>query len=262
MVGRRLTLFALFGFPIRIDASWLLLAVLVVWSLGTGYFPVVVPGLPVWQYGIMGGVGLIGLASSLVAHELSHALVARHFRMRINGITLFIFGGVAELADEPPSARAEFLMAIAGPIASIIVAIVVHVTAAAIGGVAPVTIVAVLEYLAVINFILGVFNLIPAFPLDGGRCLRAGLWAWRRDMGWATKIAALTGQGLGLLLMAFGLYTVVTGSLIIGGWWAVMGLFVRKAAAQSARYHRMMHRPDLGSQGWGGPRDGGGSVQP
>ncbi len=123
MFGKRFVLFELFGFKVQADASWLFLAMLVTWSLAQGYFPAFYPGLSPATYWQMGLLGMIGLFASLVIHELSHSLVARHYGMSIKGITLFIFGGVAEMDEEPPSAKTEFFMAIAGPLASFALAI-------------------------------------------------------------------------------------------------------------------------------------------
>ncbi len=239
MFRNSITLFRLFGFRIGIDASWLLLAILIVWSLAVGYFPWAVPGQSARTYWVMGVAGLIGLAFSIIVHELAHALVARRYHMPIRGITLFIFGGVAEMEDEPTSARAEFWMALAGPAMSFLVAVIFWLAASAFAGpappageaAAPTPAVAVLAYLAFINGILALFNLVPAFPLDGGRILRAALWGWRGDILWATRIAAGAGSLFGFVLIALGLFTAINGNVIGGVWWFVIGLFVRAAAA-------------------------------
>src|SRR6266513_61186 len=130
----------------------------------------------------MAVVGTIGLFFSIVFHELSHSLVARHFDMPISGITLFIFGGVAELHREPTSAREEFLMAVAGPIASMLLGTAFLAIVALGGGALPAPMQAVFWYLGYINWMLAIFNLAPAFPLDGGRMLRAALWGWHHKM--------------------------------------------------------------------------------
>lgn len=239
MFRNSITLFRLFGFRVGVDASWLLLAVLVVWSLAVGYFPWVAPGHAARTYWLMGVAGLIGLAFSIVFHELAHALVARRYHMPIRGITLFIFGGVAEMEEEPTSAKAEFWMALAGPAMSFLVAAVFWLAASAFAGPAPpagelpvlAPSVAVLAYLAFINGVLAVFNLVPAFPLDGGRILRAALWGWRGDILWATRVAASAGSLFGFALIVLGLFTAITGNVIGGVWWFVIGLFVRAAAA-------------------------------
>ncbi len=231
MFGHRVTLFELFGFKVHVDASWLLLAVLVVWSLATAYFPPVLPGYPAATYWWMGVAGLIGLGFSIVVHELAHSLVARRFDMPIRGITLFVFGGVAEMEEEPTSAKGELLMAIAGPAMSLAVAIAFTILAglgAGISAAAPA--VAVADYLAAINAILAVFNLVPAFPLDGGRVLRAALWGWKGNFIWATRIAATAGGLFGLLMIALGLGSAVTGNVVGGIWLFILGLFLRGAA--------------------------------
>ena len=231
MFAHRVTLFELFGFKVHVDASWLLLAVLVVWSLATAYFPPVLPGYPIKTYWWMGVAGLIGLGVSIVVHELAHSLVARRFDMPIRGITLFVFGGVAEMEDEPTSAKGELLMAIAGPAMSLAMAIVFALLARIGAGVeAAAPAVAVADYLAAINGILAVFNLLPAFPLDGGRVLRAALWGWKGDFIWATRIAATSGGLFGLLMIALGLASAVSGNVIGGIWMFVLGLFLRAAA--------------------------------
>ena len=121
MFGHRITIFKLFGFEVRVDASWLLIALLITWSLAAGYFPYRYQGLPSVDYWWMGIVSALGLFCSIVIHEFSHSLVARRYGLRMKGITLFIFGGVAEMAEEPNNAKTEFLMAIAGPITSILI---------------------------------------------------------------------------------------------------------------------------------------------
>lgn len=232
MLSRPITLFKLFGFAVRIDLSWLFLAVLIIWTLATGVFPATWPGQAPAVYGWMGVVGLFGLAASIVLHELAHALVARRYDMPIRGITLFIFGGIAEMQDEPASARGEFLMAIAGPILSLVLAGLFSLAAGTLGD-TPTALGVVTGYLATINLVLAVFNLVPAYPLDGGRMLRAALWAWKGDILWATRIASALGALFGLLLIVLGLWAFVTGNVMAGLWWFLIGLFVRAASASA-----------------------------
>jgi Zn-dependent protease len=228
----RLRLCTLFGFEVWIDASWLLLAALLIWTFGAGVFPDAAPNLAKQTYWWMAIVATIGFFVSIVLHELSHSLVARRYGMPIRGITLFIFGGVADLEGEPRSAHVEFLMAAAGPLASFILgaalALVVSLYAY------PTTAVpTVLGYLALLNTSLALFNLVPAFPLDGGRILRAGLWAWRGDFAWATRIAAACGDVFGILLIVGGAFDVIRGDFVTGMWQFLIGLFLRNAAAAS-----------------------------
>jgi Zn-dependent protease len=208
------------GIPIRVHASWFLVFLFVTWSLATGYLPDALPGLSDSRYWGMGAVAAVLLFVSVLLHELGHSYVAQRYRIPIGQITLFLFGGVAQMRAEPPSPKAEFLIAIAGPIVSFALGAFSLGLAAAsewwpvpsggqgfavLGGL-----------LGLINVQLGLFNLIPGFPLDGGRALRAGLWAWGKDFHTATSRAAWLGLGFGLLLAAFG-------GVLLGG--AIGGLF-------------------------------------
>jgi Zn-dependent protease/predicted transcriptional regulator len=234
MFGRHITLFRLLGFEVKVDLSWLFLALLIAWSLARGFFPATYPDLATATYWWMGIAGVVGLVVSIVLHELSHSLVARRFDLPIRGITLFIFGGVAEMEGEPRSPRAEFLMAAAGPVASFVLAgafMALSGAARAVGLAEPV--VGVLGYLALLNVILAVFNLVPAFPLDGGRMLRAGLWARKGDITAATRQAARIGGGFGIVMIFLGLMNVLAGQVVSGIWWGLIGMFLR-AAAQGA----------------------------
>src|ERR1700738_3310599 len=173
----RVRLFSLFGFDVYVDASWLLLAVLITWSLAVGIFPDIVPGLSSATYWSMAVVATVGLLFSIVFHEMSHAMVARRFEMPIRGITLFIFGGVAEMHNEPTSAGREFLMALAGPVASAVLGFLLFLLFGMAAGLpGPPAVAGVLWYLSYLNWTLAIFNLVHAFPLDGGRILRAALW--------------------------------------------------------------------------------------
>jgi Zn-dependent protease/CBS domain-containing protein len=229
----------LFGFEIRFDLTWLILVALVVWSLSTGLFPAAYADLPTSIYVWMGVLAAIGLFASIVLHELAHSIVGRRFGLPIRGITLFVFGGAAEMGAEPTEARAEFWMAIAGPVMSIVLAgafFVLRIVFSALGMPGP--IVAVTGYLVGANLILAGFNMVPAFPLDGGRVLRAALWAWRGDVAWATRVATMIGGGLGLGLMTLGILNAVTGDIIGGMWLVLIGLFIRAAA--TATYQRLL----------------------
>src|SRR5512143_89187 len=243
MFGKRITLFTLLGFKVHIDMSWLIIALLVTWSLAKGLFPSSYRDLAPATYLWMGLCGAAGLFFSIVFHELCHSLVARRFGMPMKGITLFVFGGVAEMSDEPSSAKAEFLMAIAGPLSSILLWLMLYAVMALGGEVLSTPVTGVIDYLAAINLILAVFNLLPAFPLDGGRVLRAALWQWKKNLRWATRIATRIGMGFGIFLILFGIVNVVMGRMINGIWLFMIGLFLRNAAQMS--YQQVLIRKAL-----------------
>jgi Zn-dependent protease len=173
MFGKSIRLFSLFGFDVKIDISWLVLAFLITWSLAQGLFPYYFKDLSSSTYWWMGIFGAAGLFFSIIFHELSHSLIARNFGLPIKGITLFVFGGVAHMEEEPPSAKAEFLMAIAGPVSSVVLGLIFFTLRTVGRSIWPVSVTGVFGYLAFINWILAGFNLLPAFPLDGGRVLRS-----------------------------------------------------------------------------------------
>jgi Zn-dependent protease/predicted transcriptional regulator len=236
-----ITFLRLFGIPIRLHASWIIIAVLIVWSLGAGLFPHEYKGLSTATHWIMAVAAALGLFASIIVHELAHALVARRSGVEMKGITLFVFGGVAEMIGEPPGPRAEGLVAIAGPIASVIVAGLLSVAWLACktapgGGETLAACAGVTGYLALLNAILVVFNLVPAFPLDGGRVLRALLWAWKQDLRWATRVTAGIGRGFGIVLIGLGALSVITGAFIAGMWWFLLGLFIFGAARASYQH--------------------------
>ena len=245
MLGRRIKLFELFGFEIRIDLSWVIIAVLVAWSLAVGFFPFRYRNLTVQTYWVMGVVGAIGFFLSVIFHEIFHSLVARRFGIPMKGITLFIFGGVSEMGEEPSSAKAEFLVAAVGPLSSIAVALACYgIYLLGTGGGWPLSIGGVILYLAYINSLLAAFNLLPAFPLDGGRMLRAALWALKKNLRWATRIASGIGSGFALLLMFFGVFQFFFTQNLIGGIWSfLIGVFLNGAARTS--YQQVLIRKTL-----------------
>lgn len=236
MFAHRIRVFSLFGFQVWIDASWLLLALLIAWTLAAAVFPAALPGLGTETYWWMGIAATIGLLFSIVFHETAHSLVARRYGIEIRGITLFIFGGVAQMAAEPDSPRAEFLMASAGPLSSFMLSAALFACYAAIGSLqGPAPLAEVVWYLGFLNAMLAAFNLVPAFPLDGGRMLRAALWGWRRDIAWATRIAASAGDAFAVLLMVLGVVNVLRGEIVGGMWQFLIGMFLRAAAEAGYR---------------------------
>lgn len=244
MFGRRVNLFRLLDFQVRIDLSWIIIAILVIWSLTKGLFPAYYSGLSARAYWAMGIAGGLGLFLSIIFHELSHSFVARKYGIPIKGITLFIFGGVAEMSNEPPSARAEFLMAIAGPLASILIGVLFYAfyligTASAW----PKPVSGVLGYLGVINGLLAGFNLMPAFPLDGGRVLRSILWGAKGNLRWATWISSRIGSGFGFVLIGLGVIRVLFGNFIGGMWLFLIGMFLQSTARAS--YQQVLTRGAL-----------------
>ncbi|MGB7242648.1 MAG: site-2 protease family protein [Sulfitobacter sp.] len=234
MFSNAVKLFSLNGFDIKVDPSWLIIASLVTWSLSQQYFPDILPGASGATYLTMAIVGMLGLFASLLLHEVAHSVVARHLGVPIKGITLFIFGGMAELGAEPTSARDEFWIALAGPVMSFCLAfgfwVCVHVGLIISNATA---LVAVLSYLALINMVLALFNLVPAFPLDGGRVLRAYLWHRNGDILAATQTAARSGAFFAYVLMALGVTALFQGAVAAGLWQLMIGGFVLVAARSS-----------------------------
>jgi Zn-dependent protease/predicted transcriptional regulator len=230
------------GIPIRIHASWFLVFVFVTWSLATGYLPGALPGLSESRYWGMGAVAALLLFLSVLLHELGHSYVAQRYRIPIGQITLFLFGGIAQMRKEPPSPKAEFLIAMAGPLVSFALGLCCLGLAVAAeslplpsGGQGFIVLGGLL---GIVNVQLGLFNLIPGFPLDGGRALRAGLWAWGNNFHRATSQAALIGLGFGVLLAGLGavlLGGAISGTLeqsmaSNGGWLMFIGAFLFGAA--------------------------------
>lgn len=244
MFGKRFKLFKLMGFEVGIDASWIIIAILIAWSLSTGFFPFQYKDLSTRTYWMMGIVGAIGLFLSIIAHEFCHSLVARRSGMPMKGITLFIFGGVAEMGEEPPHAKAEFQIAVVGPLSSIAIAMVFYaVYALGSAGGWPPPFNGVIVYLAMINALLAVFNLIPAFPLDGGRILRSVLWGWKKNLRWATRVASGIGSGFGIFFIVLGVFRIIAGNFVGGMWLALIGLFIQSAAKMS--YQQLITRKAL-----------------
>lgn len=233
MFPARIYLFSLLGFRVSIDISWFFLAFYLVLSLSTRYFPSALPRMDGNAYLAMGIAGAIGLFLSIILHELAHAAVARSFGLPIGGITLFIFGGVAELRQEPKTPRSEFWVAIAGPIASILIASICFLAKAVAMESGLIMVSAVFSFLAITNTVLALFNLVPAFPLDGGRILRSIIW-WRTgNLRRATRIASTCGSIFGVVLMVTGFVQIVTGNAIGGTWQLLIGLFLMVAASQA-----------------------------
>jgi Zn-dependent protease len=216
------------GIPIRIHFSWLVVFGLMTWLLSSRYFPQVTPDLPFVSYWINGVLAALFLFGSVAFHELAHSYVAQKYKLSIENITLFIFGGVAQLKGEPPHPRAEFWIAIAGPLSSFILSGFFFILTMTTAGGAK----ALMGYLAQINFILGVFNLIPGFPMDGGRVLRSAIWGKKKDYFYATQKASSIGRWIALFLIFFGLFSIFTGGP--GGLWLILvGWFLYSAAQAS-----------------------------
>jgi Zn-dependent protease len=243
MFGKNIRLFNLLGFEVKVDLSWIIIAILIAWSLSTGLFPFRYRDLSQQTYWIMGIVGALGLFLSIIVHEFSHSVVARRFGIPMKGITLFIFGGVAEMGEEPPSPKAEFFMAIAGPLSSIAIALIFYGISAAGGESISQPLGGIIRYLAWINAVLAGFNLIPAFPLDGGRVLRSILWHVQGSIRKATRISSSIGSGFGIFLIIMGVFHFITGNVIGGMWWFLIGMFVKSAA--DASYRQLVTRRAL-----------------
>jgi Zn-dependent protease/CBS domain-containing protein len=233
VVNGNISLGRIGGVEVRINWSWLVIFALIVWTLAVGIFPSQNPSLSDGVHLAMAIVAALLFFASVLLHELGHAWEARREGMEIDGITLWLFGGVSEFKTRFPSSGAEFRIAIAGPLVSLVLGVVFVLIAladlpSAVDGVA--------AWLGYINLTLLVFNLIPALPLDGGRVLRAALWRIRGDLGWATRIATEIGRGFGYLFIALGVAMFIFEGSFSGAWLAFIGWFLLQAATAEARY--------------------------
>ena len=250
MRGSSFPIGRVFGIQVRVHATWLLAFVFITWALATGYFRLVAPRQGLATPLGLGVVSALLLFASVLVHEFSHSLVARARGLRVRDITLFIFGGVSNISGEARTARDEFLIAVVGPLTSFVLAGIFWFAAQAIGSTVGLGLLfgsprgfrtlsapaAVLTYLATVNLVLGAFNLLPAFPLDGGRVFRSILWGLTRRYGRATTIATLVGQAFGFGMIGLGVVRVLAFGDLVGGLWTMLiGWFLNQAARVTRR---------------------------
>lgn len=217
------------GIPIGLDYSWFLIFALLTWSLATSYYPAEFKNWPVAQYWVVGAATVILMFVSVLLHELGHSVVALRYKIPVRSITLFVFGGVAQIGAEPPSAIAEFWIAIAGPITSFALAILFGLLQPVVSAFAP--LLALAKYLTYINGTLGLLNLIPGFPLDGGRVFRAIIWGTTHSLRRATLIAASLGRFIAYFFIILGVWQMFSGNFGNGLWIAFIGWFLESAAS-------------------------------
>jgi Zn-dependent protease/predicted transcriptional regulator len=222
------------GIRIGLNWSWLVVFALIVWTWATGIFPETNPGLSDATYVAMAVAGALLFFVTLLLHELGHAIQARREGMEIEGITLWFFGGVAKFRGMFPTAGAEFRIAVAGPLVSLLIGAVLVAFAAFAGLPEPVD--AVSAWLGFYNLMILAFNLLPALPLDGGRMLRSALWYFRGEFAGATRVAATIGRGIGYLMIAGGIASLVFLNDFSGAWLAFIGWFLLLAAAAEDRF--------------------------
>lgn len=230
----------IFGIDFYVDSSWFIILLLFTWILATSYFPAQLPDWPPLRLWIFGLLTSLLVFASVLAHELAHSLVAIKQGETVKRITLFILGGVAQISAEPKEALQEFVMAVVGPLTSFILSALFFVGSMAGLFISP-ALVAILSYLALINLVLGLFNLLPGFPMDGGRVLRALIWKATGDLKKATRIASVSGQVFAFILMGVGIFQVLMGGLS-GFWLVFVGWFLHSAAVRSYQQVRTESR--------------------
>jgi len=220
------------GIHVGFNWSLLVVAALIAWSLATSFLPSAAPGQPSGAYWTAGVISAFVFLVSLLAHELAHSIVATRRGVKVEGITLWLFGGVSRFSTETNSPGTQALFTFVGPLTSLVLGAIFYVISIAAGGGAhPGLVAATLSWLGFINLSLGIFNLVPAFPLDGGRLLQSLIWLRTGDRLRATRIAARIGMGFAYLLIAYGLATFVFTGSVIGGVWSVfLGWFLLGAA--------------------------------
>jgi Zn-dependent protease len=239
-------IFRIFGIDVGIHVSWLIIFFFVTWTLATGWFPLVLTGVDPATAWILGAISSLLLFASVLVHELAHSLMARSQGLEARSITLFLFGGVSNLGSESPHPRVEFLVAVVGPLTSFVLAALAFLGANLIAE--PMT-QATLAYLAIVNLLLGGFNLIPGFPLDGGRVFRSIVWQATGSLRRATEVAGRAGQlvAYGFFFLAF--LMIINGNWLGGIWIAAIGWFLHNAASASVeqvRVEQVLRRTRVG----------------
>jgi Zn-dependent protease/CBS domain-containing protein len=231
-MSENLSLGRIAGIHVGLNWSLLVVAALIAWSIATGILPAAAPGQSAAAYWTAGLVSAFVYLASLLAHELAHSVVATRRGVKVEGITLWLFGGVSRFSSESSSPGAQALITFVGPLTSLVLGALFVLASIAVGGGANSGLVsASLAWLGYINILLGVFNLLPAFPLDGGRILQSLIWLQTRNRLRATKIAARIGMAFAFLFIAYGLLTFFAAGSVIGGIWAVfLGWFLLSAA--------------------------------
>lgn len=226
------------GIAISIHVSWLIIVVLLTLSLATGWFPALYPGWSTFTYWGVSLLAVLLLFVSVLLHELAHSLVARARSLPVKNITLLIFGGISNIEQEPKSPGVEFQMSFVGPLTSLLIGGLSYLLLVALrGGISPLA--AILGYLAVSNVLLGLFNLVPAFPLDGGRVLRSIVWKISGSVRTATRVATVAGQVIAYLFILGGIWLLFGGYLLDGLWIGFIGWFLL-SGAQSANAQVML----------------------
>lgn len=228
--NKKILFMKIFGIRITIDYSWFIIFFLISWTLATQYFPRMMPGKTILDYWMFSLVTSLMLFISVLIHELSHSVVANRIGEKVSEITLFIFGGIAQIEKEPNEPLKELKIAIAGPIASLVIFLALFVFLWIFGNSISFEIYQVLYYISMINLIIVIFNLIPAFPLDGGRLLRSFIWYFTKNLRKATLIATGVGKFISYLMIILGVFQAFNGILISGIWYILIGMFLYQAA--------------------------------
>lgn len=255
MTGYRLG--RIFGIEVHVHGSWLVIGALVLWTLAANALPADYPDIGAGLRFLMAVLITLGFFVSLLAHELAHSVVAIARGIPVPRITFFLFGGMAQTSADSRSAGEEFLIAIAGPVMSFLLGglffgfwVLGTGDPAGFGGGWPPAVVGIAAYLTWLNLILGAFNLLPGFPMDGGRVLRAIIWTVTGNVTRATQWASRVGAGMAVLLMGYGLWEVLMGRFISGVWMILIGMFIRNAARASYRHHLVARMQDMAQQAW------------
>ncbi len=237
MKNNHIRLIQVRGIPISLDPSWFLVFALITWILAVNYFPAEFGQWSVLQFWVVAAITSLLFFLSVLLHELGHSIVAQQYKLPVKSITLYIFGGVSEITAEPTTPLPEFVIAFVGPFTSLVLAAFFYLVQLVFSSVAPIY--AAAKYLAYINLILGLFNLIPGFPLDGGRVFRAIVWGITHNLRRATEIAGLLGQGIAFVFILVGVWLLFQGNWINGLWITFIGWFLENAVVGQVQQVRM-----------------------
>jgi Zn-dependent protease len=237
MKNNNIRLIQVMGIPISLDPSWFLVFALITWVLAVSYFPSEFKQWSLVQFWIVAAITSLLFFLSVLLHELGHSIVALQYKLPVKSITLYIFGGISEISAEPSTPFPEFIIAFVGPFTSLVLAAFFYLVQLVFSGYAPIY--ASAKYLAYINLILGLFNLIPGFPLDGGRVFRAIVWGINHNLRRATEIAGLLGQGIAFVFILLGVWLLFQGNWINGLWITFIGWFLENAVVGQVQQVRM-----------------------